>query len=674
MSQVVKDNGKFSGRDFLRKAVMLAGAGVTAFRFAAFAMTICVVMASAPSYADVIADALRTNVLGPEAELSSYRAVLGSPEGRSFKRREDFIRELTPEVRGRLAAELATGFARAAALKQGEVDAAKMAEVAGVKAPGNDGVRHRRLSSLELGGVNVVREAFEWPDGLQVPVMTFEPGTVRSKPVIVLGEGPRVRREDYLREALAAGAPASAVDLLGYGEIAGAPADLPPDVDPEEELALLAYARGGQTLVGRQASELLEVASALKRRYGKAPQVVACGRTNYAAAHARQLRPDLISGITVHYCPAPWRSTIKKQQRFARCVPAALGVYDWADLAAKARHAPPPDGFQGGVNFGFCAPNGFYGSDKAREEVDRMAQANVSWVCVIVTVWQKTWHETEQYRDWLLTPNDLEIKDIIDYIHSKGMKVMLRPMEEALDGTDRGSIQFKGESFRMPGRRNYESKKWFEGMRARSRYYATIAQRTGCEVYCLDSEIDGLMAYNEEWRQVVSAVRDVYGGAVTSCHFVRSYENLAKRADAWVRDLDFITISDYYSLPHGDGATLDDLVNGFKPRRAQLRNIAKAFNMPVVLGEIGCTSCRNAAGSPSSWKMGGGYDGEEQARYLEAAYTCYSAEPWFRGMYWWKWDEQVDRPNFRDDPAGDKGFTVRGKPAEAVMRRLYKRK
>jgi hypothetical protein len=41
---------------------------------------------------------------------------------------------------------------------------------------------------------------------------------------------------------------------------------------------------------------------------------------------------------------------------------------------------------------------------------------------------------------------------------------------------------------------------------------------------------------------------------------------------------------------------------------------------------------------------------------------------------WWKWDEQNNRAEFHDDPAGDKGFTIRGKPAQEVMRRLYTRK
>ena len=62
------------------------------------------------------------------------------------------------------------------------------------------------------------------------------------------------------------------------------------------------------------------------------------------------------------------------------------------------------------------------------------------------------------------------------------------------------------------------------------------------------------------------------------------------------------------------------------------------------------------------------------ADILEAKFTLFEKEPWCLGFMWWKWDEQNNRPEFHDDPAGDKGFTVRGKPAQEVMRRLYMQK
>jgi len=77
--------------------------------------------------------------------------------------------------------------------------------------------------------------------------------------------------------------------------------------------------------------------------------------------------------------------------------------------------------------------------------------------------------------------------------------------------------------------------------------------------------------------------------------------------------------------------------------------------------------------NPSGWAGDGRYDPQEQANYLEAVCRTFWDEPWWFGLYWWKWDEQNNRPQFTDDPAGDKGFTVWGKPAAEVMKRWYDR-
>ena len=76
---------------------------------------------------------------------------------------------------------------------------------------------------------------------------------------------------------------------------------------------------------------------------------------------------------------------------------------------------------------------------------------------------------------------------------------------------------------------------------------------------------------------------------------------------------------------------------------------------------------------PWGWGNEGGYDGDEQARYLEAVLDTFWNEPWWMGLYWWKWDEQNDRPNFRSDPRGDKGFIIDGKPAAEVMKTWFAR-
>ena len=357
-----------------------------------------------------------------------------------------------------------------------------------------------------------------------------------------------------------------------------------------------------------------------------------------------------------------------KQEIKSFCGSVLCGlVFIW-NLSAGA--ASLDDEFLCGVNFGFYAREGYYESQAARDEVDEMARTGVKWVTVIATVYQETWCSTLQYRDFADSPGDLELADIIDYIHSKGMKVCLRPMEESQDGLDRLHIRFPKYIDRIPGKRDTHASRWFDSMRKRSRFYAKIAQRTKCEAFCLDSEIDRIMDFDKEWRSVVAAVREVYKGPVTSCHTLRVADVLEKR-DNWLSELDFLTVSCYPSPHTLPGAGKEAMMKGFGGFLTAVRKIAAGSGKKILFGEIGCTSTHGAAAQPAGWAGNGGYDGQEQADYMDAVFTLLEKEPWCIGFMWWKWDEQNDRPQFKDDPAGDKGFTVRGKPAQEVMRRHY---
>ena len=78
-----------------------------------------------------------------------------------------------------------------------------------------------------------------------------------------------------------------------------------------------------------------------------------------------------------------------------------------------------------------------------------------------------------------------------------------------MDGEGRLSVYLPRNRERMPGKKCDYARRWFDSMTRRSAYYAKLARRTGCELYCLDSELDRIISFNEEWKQVVAAVRAV---------------------------------------------------------------------------------------------------------------------------------------------------------------------
>ncbi len=350
-----------------------------------------------------------------------------------------------------------------------------------------------------------------------------------------------------------------------------------------------------------------------------------------------------------------------------------------------------------GVNFGFFARNGYFGSAQARAEVDRMAELSVDWVCLIVTVMQDTFSSTRQYRDFRITPADDELRDIIDYIHARGMHVQLRPMQQCWDGSMRCHITFPWEGEVIPGMPVNHWTRWFDSMIDRTLHYASLAQRSGCEAYGLDSELDQTTGQNAHWKRVVAAARSVFDGHLTTGHtpHVDFLQELSNRPDHWFKDLDSLGTSfyapgsvrtggwenvghgpDLYHMepdlpPNGPDATVEEIVRWFEGPRKYFREISRQLGKPFYFAECGCCSAAGATAVPYRWDNDGGYDGEVQARYFDAVLTAFWNEPWWMGFYLWKWDEQNDRPGMRSDPRGDKGFTVWGKPAANMLQRWF---
>ncbi len=329
-----------------------------------------------------------------------------------------------------------------------------------------------------------------------------------------------------------------------------------------------------------------------------------------------------------------------------------------------------------GVTFGFWRRRGDWETPEAMRHIERMAELNVGWVCVTPTIMMETPTEPRQFADFEVTPSDFELMDAIDRIHELGMKVHLRPMIECWDGQGRLQISFPPDrpGTRIPGLVSDKWKRWWQGMRARTRHFARLAQRANCEMYGIDSEIDSFVNKHREWREVLDVARTEFDGPVTSSHtrhvdFLKELES----EDHWFRDLDVLGTSYYHRSADEHGVTVEQRMRYMEPIRETYREIARRLGKPIMFGEVGCTSSYAGGMQPWGWSGQGGYEPSEQATFLEAVLGLFWDEPWWAGMYWWKWDENNDRPQFKDDPSGDKGFEIYGKPAGDVMKQWFGR-
>lgn len=331
-----------------------------------------------------------------------------------------------------------------------------------------------------------------------------------------------------------------------------------------------------------------------------------------------------------------------------------------------------------GVTFGFYARNGVMRSPWAFEQIQKMVDLNINWVVLVATVMQDTPQSTMQYRDFEVTPNDHELVGMIDALHAAGIKVHLRPMLETQDGQGRLQVHYHNDgNIRIPSRGSDHWARWFESMTQRSIHYAKIAQQTGCEMYGLDSELDRTIRHQDHWKNVIAAVRKVYEGPVSSCHTTHTgiidFDAELANKNHWWYDLDMLELSCYAPGSDCPNATVEQIVENLKPQVERFRKLAQTYGKPIMFGEVGCTSSTGGAMHPSGWQGDGKYDPDEQANYLAAVLQSFWDEPWWFGLYWWKWDEQNKREQFTNDPNGDKGFTVDGKPAAQIMKQWFGR-
>jgi hypothetical protein len=317
-----------------------------------------------------------------------------------------------------------------------------------------------------------------------------------------------------------------------------------------------------------------------------------------------------------------------------------------------------------GVSFGFLAKNGYYSSDVGQKEIDRICDTGVNWVALVATVMQDQYSSTRMYSDFEYTPSDCELVDTINRFHENDVKVMLKPMIECHDSVWRGKISFPKDNQQIQGIVTDYWGEWFKNYTNCMKYYARIAKDSEVEMLCLGCEMHGTEPMEEYWPQLIEQVRECYAGLLTYNASGFSPDDSFLRK--WYSQLDLLGISFYNGSPR-DNPSADEIAYDLKPTVGEMDSCIKKMNIPIFFAECGARSIVDGVKSPSNYRNSGEYDGDIQARYLEAVIKAFSDCDWWKGLLWWKWDEQQNRPHY-SQPTGDTGFTIRNKPAAEIMR------
>lgn len=294
-----------------------------------------------------------------------------------------------------------------------------------------------------------------------------------------------------------------------------------------------------------------------------------------------------------------------------------------------------------------------YGSAASAESLRILQSLGVNWISITPFGFQRTPRDTAiRWGGSRLSETDERLRAVTRQAHALGIRVMLKPHIWLRPPAWVGQIAHDSGA---------DWAAWFASYREFILRYARLAEEAGIEALCIGNEIEKTTTREREWRALIGDIRSAYRGPITyGAGFSEVYG-----VPFWDA-LDFIGVSAYFSLSDASSPSRAELVTGWQPHLAKLEALAARWNRTIVFTELGYRSADHGAQSPWRVDRQAAVNLTLQADAYAAFFEAVWPQPWFGGVYWWKW---FSFPG--DGGPDDNDFTPRNKPAEAVLQRHY---
>ncbi len=307
------------------------------------------------------------------------------------------------------------------------------------------------------------------------------------------------------------------------------------------------------------------------------------------------------------------------------------------------------------------------------EAYDQLSDLNVNWISQTPFGWQQSVsdpHLEMRTARVMWGESDGGLAEVTSEARKRGIKTMLKPhiwIRDRSDGKWRGEIGFDTQE---------EWDQWWGDYKAFILHYAQVAEKNGMEAFCIGTELRSTVKeHPEKWRQLIGDIREVYGGQLTySANWYKEFEEVT----FWDL-LDYIGVQAYFPLVgESDGRPdVETLKTAWRAHARKIAALHDRIGKPVIFTEAGYRSTADAAVSPWEWRTDAALDLDLRAICYEAMFQTFWHQPWFHGMYVWKWypeGEEPSRPQRRRgrfERSRERDFTPQGKPATQVIARWY---
>jgi len=249
------------------------------------------------------------------------------------------------------------------------------------------------------------------------------------------------------------------------------------------------------------------------------------------------------------------------------------------------------------------------------------------------------------------------IMEMCNTFKKNGIKIMLKPQIWIRRGEFTGQIMMKTDADWQAFEKNYTDF---------ILTYAKVAEEQKIELFSIGTELASFAKVRPDyWAELIKKVRAVYKGKLTYAENWDTYDNFPH----W-KKLDFIGIDAYFPLSEEKTPSVAGLIEAWKPYKEKIIQLSQSTGKKVLFTEYGYRSVDYTAKEPwnSSTAMANvNFEGQQNG--LEAINKTFWGEAWFEGGFLWKWFHKHSESGGKTDSQ----YTVQNKPAEALIRSLYKR-
>lgn len=335
----------------------------------------------------------------------------------------------------------------------------------------------------------------------------------------------------------------------------------------------------------------------------------------------------------------------------------------------------PSSDFQKGMALGAWRA-GHYDTVGAELSLENLLPTGTNWIQLVVDGIQSSLSSTTIDRTSARTNTDADLAHIIQMAHSRGLRVMLKPLVSFPDDSSLDHVQI-GTTFTS----EEQWRRWFQAYEEFIGHYAELSERNGVEILVVGHELVGTTHRKDDWLRIIRSVRQRYHGQLTYGSLLYGlYGQANPPSDVtkieWWDALDYIGIQVWPGLTTNNDPTVEELKRAWVETGfvAQFEEVSRRLNKPVIFTEIGYRSMDGNAKTPGVWKTKGTVDLQEQADLYQAVFEVFWGKPWLAGIYWWQWHVVPDFPAGTAGGPNDDGTSPYEKPAEEVLRSYYRQR